>query len=172
MTLILIGAWFVLLCPQSLGGPARYVLVSGNSMEPTLSSLDFVVARRTSTYEVGDIVVFPVPETDGRLFVIHRLVGGNARDGFVMQGDNRSTPDIWKPTPDDIAGKLWFSIPAGGRALLVLRSPAIVALFAGLGAFLWIYLGGKDEEVSAAPPPPRLPPIPPPPPPRPVSLSS
>ena len=150
-TILSILAWVILLRPQGWGGPASYVMVSGESMEPTLSNGDFVIARAKSAYEVGDVIVFRVPEEDagGGALVIHRLVGGSASEGFVMQGDNRDRPDIWKPVPDQIAGELFVAIPGGARALLFLRSPFILALFAGFGTFLYIFLSGRKPEPAA-----------------------
>jgi signal peptidase I len=60
--LALVVAWVVLLRPQLLGGSAAYVVVSGTSMEPTLSDGDFVLARKRSSYRVGDVVAFSRPE--------------------------------------------------------------------------------------------------------------
>jgi signal peptidase len=151
-TIVLILAWVVLLRPQAWGGPASYVMVSGESMEPALSNGDFVVARAKSDYQLGDIVVYrvPVEEAGAGALVIHRLVDRSADGSFVMQGDNRDTPDIWKPVPDQIAGELFIAIPAGARVLLLLRSPFIIALIAGFGAFLYIFLSGRKPEQDAA----------------------
>src|ERR687892_63615 len=95
----LIASWFVFLGPQFLGGPIAYVLVSGESMEPTLIHNDFVIARRQDTYQTGDVVVYRIPEgeTGAGGLVIHRIIGGSAEDGYILQGDNRTTPDLWRP---------------------------------------------------------------------------
>jgi len=152
-TLILIGvttAWFGLLAPRFMGGPASYVMVSGTSMEPSLSTGDLVVARRQAEYRVGDVVAYRVPEGEvgeGQV-VIHRIIGGSAGLGYVLQGDNRDTPDLWRPHPDDIDGKLWFVIPGAGRWALFLRAPFVLALIAGLIAFS-VALGGKDDTARA-----------------------
>lgn len=148
-TVALILGWFVFLRPQFWGGPATYVLVSGDSMVPTLQNGDFVVAR-DSPYEIGDIVVFRVPEDDvgGGSLVIHRLVGGSASEGFVMQGDNRDQPDHWRPRPADLEGELWVRIPYGGRVMLMLRSPLVIAGLAGLAAFFFIVLRRDTDEGS------------------------
>ncbi len=55
-------------------------------MEPTFVTGDFVIARSASEYRVGDIVVFQTESAD----VIHRIVGGNAEDGFATRGDNKT----------------------------------------------------------------------------------
>lgn len=150
VTLALIASWFLLLAPQSLGGPIAYVLVSGESMEPTLHDDDFVIAGRQDSYAHGDIVVYRIPESEtgaGGL-VIHRIIGGSGRHGYVLQGDNRTTPDLWRPRSTDIAGRVLVTIPMAGELLPFLRSPLLVASFAGYMAFLFVYLGGKDPEPS------------------------
>lgn len=150
VTLGLIASWFFWLAPQFLGGPIAYVLVSGGSMEPTLHDNDFVIARRQDTYARGEIVVYRIPESEtgaGGL-VIHRIIGGSDQLGYVLQGDNRTTPDLWRPRSTDIVGRLLVTIPMAGGVIPILRSPLLVALFAGYMAFLFVYLGGKDPEPS------------------------
>ena len=78
--------WFFLFRPTELAGPASYIVVSGHSMEPTFYTGDLLVLREQDDYQVGDVVAYYA--NGGR--IIHRIVGGNAKDGFVMQGDNNS----------------------------------------------------------------------------------
>jgi signal peptidase len=133
----LAAAWFVLVRPQSLGGSAEYVIVSGRSMEPTLQDTDLVVARRQATYRHGDVVVYHVPHGDpgeGAL-VIHRIVGGSAARGYLTRGDNREGNDQWRPTDTDVVGRVQLTVPHGGRVLGFLLSELGVALLAGLVAF-------------------------------------
>jgi signal peptidase I len=146
VTLALLASWFFLLAPQFLGGPIAYVLVSGESMEPVLRDNDFVLARRQDTYARGEIVVYRIPESEtgaGGL-VIHRIIAGSDQNGYVLQGDNRTTPDLWRPRSTDIVGRVVVTIPMAGELLPFLRSPLLVALFAGYVAFLFVYHGGKD----------------------------
>jgi signal peptidase I len=152
VSFVLVAGWFFFLRPEFLGGPAAYVLVSGNSMLPTLEDGDFVVALGRERYSNGDIVVYRIPagEVGAGGQVIHRIVGGSAEEGYVLRGDNRTTVDLWQPTPSDIEGKLLLRIPAVGRAVPYLRSPLAVAAFAGVMAFLFIYRSGADDEEEEA----------------------
>jgi signal peptidase I len=141
--------WTLLLGPTSLGGPASYIHVQGGSMEPALSKGDLVVLRHSGEYQPGDVVAFRVRDS----IVIHRIVGGSAEEGFVVQGDNKQRPDHWRPKPDDILGRMWLHIPGGGPWLAFLRQPLMLGLLAGsLGMFM--ILAGDDKkrtpEVSAA----------------------
>jgi signal peptidase I len=136
-TLTLFAAWLVLLRPAALGGSTTYVLVSGTSMEPRLSNGDVVVARRAATYRRGDVVVYRVPknEAGGGAIVIHRIVGGSEMLGYVVQGDNRTAPDLWRPKSRDIVGALWVSVPRAGRVLAFVGSPLFLGIVAGALAF-------------------------------------
>lgn len=132
--LALAAGWLLFLLPASLGGSAAYVIVSGTSMQPTLHTGDLVVLREQSAYEVGDIVSYRVPEGDpgAGSTVIHRVVGGDAESGYVLKGDNRDTVDMWRPRPDDVAGRQLVAAPYAGRVLAFLRSTLGLALLGGL----------------------------------------
>jgi signal peptidase len=148
-------AWFVLLRPAFLGGPATYVMVSGESMEPTLDSGDLVLVRQQSNYGNGDIVAFRPPRrTGGRsAAVIHRIVGGSPQEGFIMQGDNNEGKDPWRISEGDILGEMWFSAPAGGRFLGMLQSPLVLAgLASGVAVFL-VLSGGEEKKRPRHPAP-------------------
>jgi signal peptidase I len=126
-TLVLIVAWAVVLRPQFLGGPAAYVIVSGESMEPTLADGDFVFAKRQSSYRVGDVVVYRVPKGDlgAGALVIHRIVGGSAGASYLTKGDNREGRDLWRPRAQDAVGSVSLTVPGAGRVFAFLRTPSV-----------------------------------------------
>ena len=135
-------AWVVLLRPQALGGPAAYITVAGTSMEPALRAGDLVIVTSAERYERGDVIAYRVPDGDpaaGRT-VIHRVIADHGSDAYVVQGDNTSGPDLWYPTGRDIIGRQVLAVPSVGTALVLLQSPAIVALGAAVIVFqlpLW-----------------------------------
>jgi signal peptidase len=141
-SLALFVAWFVLLRPGVLGGPAQYVIVTGDSMDPGLHGGDLIVSLTRPTYHVGDVVVYRVPSTEPAPFagrkVVHRIVGGDAAGGFILQGDNAPHRDLWKVGTGDIAGRVAFWIPAAGRLLIFLRNPLLVASIAAGFAFVFM----------------------------------
>ena len=121
-------------------------------MEPTMYDGDFVITQQRSDYEVGDVIVYRIPEGDVGAggFVIHRIIGGSMAEGFETQGDNRDKPDLWFPTEEDIVGEVWLDIPKLGRWLPLLRSPLVIAGFAALLAFAYVMtFDGKDDEEGA-----------------------
>ena len=137
--------WAQFLRPESLGGRASYVLVSGQSMEPRYHTGDMVMVLRRGSYHAGQVVAYRVPKGDamaGRQ-VIHRIVGGNAKKGFVVRGDNRTAPDVWRPKAGDIVGAKVARIPNAVTALRFLRSPLLLALLAA--SFVFARVLGRDE---------------------------
>jgi signal peptidase I len=144
LMVVLFGLWFVALRPASLGGSMTYLVVRGDSMEPTYRSGDLVVLRTAARYAVGDIVGYRVPagEIGAGHLVIHRIAGGDADLGYAMQGDNNPSIDPWMPRPTDIAGVAWIALPAAGRLLVVVHQPVVagalaVALLMGFLVLRW-----------------------------------
>lgn len=144
---VLVVAWAVTLRPTQLGGPATMVVVTGDSMEPTLSDGDFVVLQEQASYDVGDIVTFPVPEGEAGAgaLVIHRIVGAQG-DKYVLRGDNRDRDDQWHPTAETVRGAYWFDVPGGGRFFMNFLQPPLIAALAGGGFTMWVLL--RDTEAT------------------------
>ena len=143
--------WFLALRPQVLGGPAGWILVAGVSMEPNIHAGSLVVVLRQSEYRVGDIVAYRVPENDpgAGSNVIHRIIGGSAEAGFVTRGDNTDGADMWRPRPSDMVGTAWVVVPGAAPAMLLLRSPIVVAsLAAGLATYLVLGLAGPAGQAA------------------------
>ena len=149
-TLVLVAGWFVALRPAFLGGATSYVLVSGKSMEPEMHTGDLAFVRRQDTYRRGDVIAFEVPrgEPGAGALVIHRIVGGSATSGYVMQGDNRDRPDMWRPKPGDVRGRRVAHLPGVGRAFAVVRTPLGMATLAGLMTFFWVGGDGRRRRTS------------------------
>jgi signal peptidase I len=143
--LLAAGLWFGL--PQTLGGRADWVMVSGTSMLPRLHTGDLVLVEHKSSYHVGEVVAYRVPkgQVGAGHVVIHRIIGGSGRTGWRMKGDNRTAPDLWYPTNHDVIGVKTLRIPDAWFVLRVFHMPVLLALFAGFGAFLLIAFGDGGE---------------------------
>lgn len=123
--------------PTTLGGCTTLTIVSGHSMEPTYYTGDLVVSR-CGRPEVGDVVVYTPPGVDqGR--VIHRVVGGDARDGWAIRGDNNDFYDPWRPHQEDVLGIAVLHVPGLGRVAAILLDPWAWAslLVIAAGVLLW-----------------------------------
>lgn len=107
-------------------------------MQPTLYTGDLAILRKQDTYAVGDVVAFQV---EGGV-VIHRIVGGNAREGYVMKGDNRAEKDLWRPKPSNIGGRMVIHIPKVGLLIAVARNKQNLPIVVGLFAFVAVLVGG------------------------------
>jgi signal peptidase len=142
--------WFQYLRPQTFGGRAAYVLVSGKSMLPRYHTGDLVLVEKQPSYHVGQLIAYRVPKGDpmAGAQVIHRIIGGNAQKGFVVQGDNRTAPDVWRPKPRDIVGAKALRIPNAVLILQFLRSPLFLALLAACFVFVRVMVPGDEDEAA------------------------
>src|SRR5437899_2803721 len=138
--------WFCL--PQSFGGRAGWVLVSGTSMLPRLHTGDLVLVEHQPSYHDGEVIAYRVPkgQVGAGHVVIHRIIGGSGSTGWRMKGDNRTAPDLWYPTNRDVIGSKALRIPHAWFVLRLLHMPVLLALFAAFGVFFWLALGGADPE--------------------------
>jgi signal peptidase I len=139
--------WAQYLRPQSLGGSAAYVLVSGKSMLPRYHTGDLVLVERQSSYHVGQLIAYRVPKGDpmAGAQVIHRIIGGDAKHGFIVKGDNRTAQDVWHPKPGDIVGAKELRIPNAVFILQFLRSPIFLGLLAACFVFVQVLLRGDAK---------------------------
>jgi signal peptidase I len=153
LTILAVLFWVQYLRPQSLGGRAGYVLVSGKSMLPRYHTGDLVLVERQSSYRVGELIAYRVPKGDpmAGAQVIHRIIGGDAQHGFIVKGDNRTAPDVWRPKPGDIVGAKVLRIPDAIVILQYLRSPMFLALLAAAFVFVRVLLPSDDEDEQGEP---------------------
>jgi signal peptidase len=144
-------AWAVVFRPQWLGGPATYVMVRGDSMLPTFETGDLVITESRAEYRVGDVVAYRVPSADvgSGLLVIHRIVGGDARRGYVLSGDNNSESDPWQPTGADIVGVAAIRVPIAGRVLGLLHDPATLASLGASLVVIVVLISGPRTSVPS-----------------------
>jgi len=122
---------FFILLPASLGGRATYLVVNGKSMEPKFHLGDLAVVKPSESYQIGDIVAYKNQQLENEL-VIHRIVNIQG-DYFVLKGDNNTWLDTYKPTSDEIIGKLWLHLPYIGNITNLIKKPISIALLIVLG---------------------------------------
>ncbi|HEX9505109.1 MAG TPA: hypothetical protein VGA62_03790, partial [Acidimicrobiia bacterium] len=90
--------------------------------------------RAESGYHVGEVIAYRVPPggVGAGATVIHRIVGGDARTGFVTRGDHNHYDDPWRPRNAQIVGARWARIPGVASIFARLRGPLPLAAFAAL----------------------------------------
>ena len=145
----LVAVWAVTLRPQGLGGSAAYIVVRGNSMEPTYHTGDLVIVESASEYAVGDIVAYRVPagEIGEGHVVVHRIAGGDPTAGFILRGDHNGAPDPWSPRLGDVEGKAWLLAPGLGTVIAFVHQPVIAGGLAG-SIMVSIVIAGSTRTAS------------------------
>ena len=115
--------------PTSFGGDTSFILVSGQSMHPTILDGSLVIAKQSLPYQVGDIIAFYSQEN--KINIVHRIIEITGNDSFITKGDNNNKPDPGAYTNEDIFGEVVFATPYVGSLLELLRNP-IVLLFSAV----------------------------------------
>lgn len=105
-----------------LGRPVLFAAVLTNSMRPTINEGDVIlIAPYVGARQLrpGELAVFR--SISVHQWVVHRIVGGDARAGYTTRGDANALPDADPVMPADIAGTVptWnghvLRIPRLGR---------------------------------------------------------
>jgi signal peptidase I len=114
-------------------------------MKPTMNHGDLVVVKRQPSYHAGEIVAYRVPKDQpgAGTLVIHRVIGTAPDGGYVLRGDNRRRPDIWRPRASDIEGELRMHVPGTGKLLTLLRTPLGLGLAGAALTFLLLMLPAR-----------------------------
>ena len=140
----LLASLVYVLWPSSLGGCSTMTIVSGHSMDPTYATGDLVWSR-CGEPAVGDIVVYTPPGNEGAQ-VIHRIIGGNGEEGWILQGDNNDFVDPWNPDNSHVLGIATVHIPRLGNFLYALGNPYIWVSVLLLAAAIVIWPSRPDAE--------------------------
>lgn len=131
--------------PSQWGGDTTYVIVKGNSMLPNFHTGDIVIARSVDELEIGDVVVYAVPEGAGKgKLIMHRFVDVRLDGTLVIQGDNRDQPDQFNITTDDVAGVARVHLPKVGLLVRYMGTWWFIA--ATVSLFVFVHLWPEDEE--------------------------
>lgn len=144
---------FVIACGV-LGGlllGQRLVIVSGTSMLPAAETGDLVVIWPAPEYEIGDTVVYRVPDdaSGAGTRVYHRVVD-RLGEQLVFRGDNNSSPDPWRLGSEDVIGREVLRVPNLGWLLHYAGQPAVIAAIAAGVAAAWATSRTLDDEECSA----------------------
>jgi signal peptidase I len=118
---------------------ARVVLTG--SMKPHINPGDLVIAESTKfvTPKVGDVALYSARDLQGKAVSTwaHRIIAGNATDGYTFKGDANPAPDLGTPKLSDVHSVVLFKIPTIGRYL----NPVVVILL-GSGLMTLVFAIG------------------------------
>lgn len=124
----------------SASGFVKARIVLTGSMEPAISAGDIVILAPTPRAEpkVGDVVAYTGRRFSGEAVgtFTHRIIGGNAQDGFLVKGDNNPSPDVQRPKAQDVSGVVFFVIPFIGKFL----TPKMLMILVPLVIGLWLVI--------------------------------
>jgi hypothetical protein len=117
-------------------------------MLPNFHTGDIVIARAADDLEIGDVVVYAVPEGAGAgKLVMHRLIGVEADGTLVIQGDNREAPDQFAVTSDDVVGVARVHLPRAGLLVRYMGTWWFIAI--AISLFVFVQLWPDDDEGRA-----------------------
>ena len=119
-------------------GAIQLRTVLTGSMVPFIHPGDIVVAAapQWDPPKIGKVAIYHARDLQGHAVSswAHRIIAGNATDGFTFKGDANPAPDLNHPKMNDIEGVMLFKIPALGKYL----NPFTVGLgIAGIALISW-----------------------------------
>lgn len=148
-TILVLGGLAFLIWPVRFGGHAMFVVVRGESMEPTYHPGELLYTRTASSFEPGDVAVYRIPDGDPGegTFVVHRIKQVLPDGTYVFQGDNKPAPDDFRPHRDDLIGKPVVDLgDVPTRALLLLPLLLTIVTAVGVTIALWPEKARADAE--------------------------
>jgi signal peptidase len=124
------------------GHPVMTVL--SGSMSPAIKTGDLVVdspvtAAQAAHFHVGQIISFRGAPGSTQI-ITHRIVAVRVEHGavtYITKGDANNAADSTPRPASDVVGAFSFVVPRGGYALVAMRTPRVLGMFA-LSAGLWI----------------------------------
>ena len=130
----------------SVSGVVKARIVLTGSMTPTISPGDIIVTVPPTrmTPEKGDVVAYEGKRFDGTKVGVfsHRIIGGDAQNGFIVKGDANPSPDVQRPKIPDITGIVIFTIPFIGKILTPRSLIVLVPLIFGF----WLVMDALKNE--------------------------
>ncbi len=133
LVVVVAGAFAYQFAPTAFGGLSTYATTSGTSMAPDFETGDIVILRKGSPLRVGDIGGYRSGLT-GQI-VVHRVIAED--DGrLTFQGDNNWWIDTYRPTQQEVIGKLWVHIGGAGKKIDALQPVWVLAGIGGVMAMV------------------------------------
>lgn len=140
--LLLLVPFIVFAVPQVVGAEQSFVVVS-SSMQPTIPPGAAIIVNNVSAraIDVGDIITFRERTGGDVVYVTHRVVDIVERSGtvhFRTQGDANAQPDAGLVSPDELVGRVVFTIPYLGHVIALVQSTVGLILLVGVPITLLI----------------------------------
>jgi len=143
LLMLMIGVLAVMVVIPRLTGSTAYTVLTG-SMEPTLPPGTLIVVKPTPNEDLttGDVITFQ-PVSGDPAVVTHRIEGiyytGEGERRIHTRGDNNPVADSWSLVPEQIRGRVIYSVPYLGRVNSVINGQSRSILTTGVAAGLAVY---------------------------------
>jgi signal peptidase I len=114
LAFVLMVALLVIVVPAATGSTPMTVLT--RSMEPTYPPGTLVIVKPIDSHDIriGDPITYQL-ESGEQAVVTHRVIAiTKSTDGsttYTTQGDNNGAPDAAAVIPEQVKGKVWYSVP-------------------------------------------------------------
>lgn len=142
-----------------LSGATPYTVLTG-SMEPGLPPGTLVVVKPTPATDLsaGDVITFQ-PYSGNPAVVTHRIDGifydAQSQMRIYTKGDANNVADDWVLVPQQVRGRVWYSVPQLGRvnSLLSGQSRSVLVTVVGValaGYAVWMFGSAFRERNSRA----------------------
>lgn len=138
----LIVILFAVVAFVGLSGIVSLRVVLTNSMEPAIMPGDVIVTVSDNFVQpkLNDVVVYTATNFDGEPIApfAHRIIGGDAENGWVVKGDNNGEADVQTPTSKEIESVSIATLPQIGKFLNVQFMLLVALLIFGV----WLIVDG------------------------------
>ena len=116
--IIIFGLMAATLVIGKFTGIAEAKVVMTGSMQPSINPGDLVFSVSDSYVKPGlnDVVIYQAKRFNGEVVApfAHRIVGGDAKNGWITKGDANEQADVQKPDFEDITGVVVLTLPNVG----------------------------------------------------------
>lgn len=143
LALVVLVGVLAIVVPAATGSTPMTVLTG--SMSPAYPPGTLIIVKPLDAHDIriGDAITYQL-ESGKPVVVTHRVVaittGSDGRILFTTQGDANNTADAARVIPEQVRGKVWYSIPYLGYVNSVVNGEArswLTPLIAG-GLFLYV----------------------------------
>ncbi len=144
LALVLLLGVAVIVVPAVTGSTPMTVLTG--SMEPTYPPGTLIIVKPIDAAEIriGDPITYQI-ESGKEAVVTHRVISvTSSSDGstsFTTQGDANDAPDAAQVIPEQIRGKVWYSLPWIGYANTMLNGSDRAWIVPIIAVGLFLYAG-------------------------------
>ncbi|MFH1170463.1 MAG: signal peptidase I [Candidatus Vogelbacteria bacterium] len=126
-------------------GNFQVKIVQSGSMEPSIHTGSIVIIKPVKNYSIGDIITFG-KDTKVDVPTTHRIIEMRIQAGnpiYVTKGDANEEKDDREVLSQEVLGKVFFSIPFAGYALVVAKKPAGFAALIIIPSLIILFGEGK-----------------------------